>query len=234
MAFHEILIRGVDLKVEWPDGRVEYRHIYAIDWEVPENNDFRVVNQFPVHGQNDRRPDIVIFVNGLPLVVFELKNPYSEKPTVEDAFNQVQHYTYEISATLRLQRPDRHLRRRHHLHGVWTAGREWYSPWKSIDGFEIEPNTTGSMKTLVEGLFPKDRLLAYIRDFIVFESVNEKITKKGARYHQFFAVRLAAEESPGDVHQIKTSTSSGSVRRLDPASLSQTPHRRHLAHHRLG
>lgn len=66
--------------------------------------------------------------------------------------------------------------------------------WKSIDGFEIEPNTTGSMKTLIEGLFPKDRLLAYIRDFIVFETVNDKVTKKAARYHQFFAVRLAAEK----------------------------------------
>src|SRR5262245_45994581 len=72
---------------------------------------------------------------------------------------------------------------------------EWYAPWKSIDGFEVEANTTGSMKTLVEGLLPKDRLLAYIRDFIVFEVANDKITKKGAKYHQFFAVRLAAAKA---------------------------------------
>src|SRR5207237_7637023 len=81
------------------------------------------------------------------------------------------------------------------LHGVWPASMEWYAPWKSIDGFEVEPNTTGTMKTLVEGLFPKDRLVAYIRDFIVFEVANDKITKKGAKYHQFFAVRLAAEKT---------------------------------------
>ncbi len=80
-------------------------------------------------------------------------------------------------------------------HGVWTATPEWYAPWKSIDGEHIEPGTTGSMRALVEGLFPKERLLAYIRDFIVFEVANEKITKKGAKYHQFFAVRKAAAKA---------------------------------------
>lgn len=194
MAFHQILTRGFDLKVEFPDGRVEHRHLYALDWEHPDANEFWAVNQFPVKGKNDRRPDIVIFINGLPLVVFELKNPYSEKPTVDEALNQIGHYIHDIP---QLFEPNAFVIVSDGittLHGVWTAGREWYSPWKSIDGFEIEPNTTGSMKTLIEGLFPKDRLLAYIRDFLVFESVNDKITKKGARYHQFFAVRLAVEK----------------------------------------
>lgn len=194
LAFHQLLTRGFDLKVELPNGRVTYRHIYPIDWEQPENNEFWAVNQFPVHGQNDRRPDVVIFINGLPLVVFELKNPYSEKPTVDDAFNQIQHYTHEIPQLFDFNAFVVISDGITTLHGVWTAGREWYSPWKSIDGFEIEPNTTGSMKMLVEGLFPKDRLLQYIHDFIVFEVVNEKITKKGARYHQFFAARLAAQK----------------------------------------
>ncbi len=194
LSFHELLTRGVDLKVEYPDGRSEYRHIYPIDWENPTQNEFWAVNQFPIHGQNDRRPDIIIFVNGLPLVVFELKNPYSEKPTVEDAYNQIQHYTHEIPQLFDYNAFVVVSDGVTTLHGVWTAGREWYSPWKSIDGVEIEPNTTGSMKTLLEGLFPKDRLLQYIHDFLVFEEVNEKITKKGARYHQFFAVRLAAQK----------------------------------------
>src|SRR6266498_98913 len=194
LAFHQMLTRGLELKVEFPDGRVEHRHVYAVNWDKPHKNDIRAVNQFPIHGQNDRRPDVIIFVNGLPLVVFELKNPYNEKPTVEDAFNQVQHYTYEIPQLFDYNALIVISDGVTTLHGVWTAGREWYSPWKSIDGFEIEPNTTGSMKTLIEGLFPKDRLLAYIRDFIVFETVNDKVTKKAARYHQFFAVRLAAEK----------------------------------------
>jgi type I restriction enzyme R subunit len=194
LAFHQLLTRGFDLKVECPDGRVEYRHIYPVDWEQPEANEYWAVNQLPIHGQNDRRPDVVIFINGLPLVVFELKNPYSEKPTVEDAFNQVQHYTHEIPQLFDFNAFVVISDGITTLHGVWTAGSEWYSPWKSIDGFEIEPNTTGSMKTLVEGLFPKQRLLQYIHDFLVFEVVNEKITKKGARYHQFFAVKVAVQK----------------------------------------
>jgi len=96
LAFHQLLTRGFDLKVEFSGGKTEFRHIYPVNWDEPAENDFRVINQFPIHGQNDRRPDVIIFVNGLPLVLFELKNPYSEKPSVEDAFNQIQHYTYEI------------------------------------------------------------------------------------------------------------------------------------------
>ena len=207
LAFHELLTRGFDLKTKFPGGKTDFRHIYPINWDEPIQNDFRVVNQFPIHGQNDRRPDIIIFINGLPLVLFELKNPYSEKPTVEDAFNQVQHYTYEISQVFDFNAFVVISDGITTLHGVWTAGMEWYSPWKSIDGFEIEPNTTGSMKTLIEGLFPKERLLQYIRDFIVFEIVNEKITKKGARYHQFFAVRLAAQKALETYQKVKSGAS---------------------------
>jgi type I restriction enzyme R subunit len=203
MAFHQMLTRGLELKVEFPDrapdggpnGRIEHRLIYPVDWEHPAHNDFRVVNQFPIHGQNDRRPDLVIFINGLPLVVFELKNPYAAEPTVDDALNQIQHYSNDIPQLFDTNALVVVSDGVTTLHGMWTASHEWYAPWKSIDGFDIEPNTTGSMKTLIEGLFPKDRLLAYIRDFIVFEVVSDKITKKGAKYHQFFAVRLAAAKA---------------------------------------
>lgn len=195
LNFHQLLTRGFELKVEWPDGRVEHRHLYAVDWERPDANDFRAVNQFPVHGQNDRRPDIVVFVNGLPLVVYELKNPHSASATVDDAFNQIQHYTYGIAQLFDYNALVVLSDGNHTLHGMWTASMEWYAPWKSINGFDVEPTTTASMKTLIEGLFPKDRLLGYIRDFIVFEVAGDKITKKGAKYHQFFAVRLAVEKT---------------------------------------
>lgn len=201
LAFHLMLTRGIDdLRVDWPDGRTEYRHVHAVDWEHPENNEILVVNQFTVVGQNERRPDIVIFINGLPLVVFELKNPYSEDPTVDEAINQIHHYRHEISLLFEFNAlcvvSDGHTT----LHGMWTAGREWYAPWKSIDGHNIEANTTGSMKTLVEGLFPADRILSYIRDFIVYEVVNDVIIKKGAKYHQFFAVKIAVEKTIETVH----------------------------------
>jgi type I restriction enzyme, R subunit len=215
LAFHQMLTRGLELKVEFPDGRIEHRHIYAVNWDESHKNDIRAINQFPIHGQNDRRPDVILFVNGLPLVVFELKNPYDEKPTVEDAFNQVQHYTYEIPQLFDYNALVVISDGVTTLHGVWTAGREWYSPWKSIDGFEIEPNTTGSMKTLIEGLFPKDRLLAYIRDFIVFETVNDKVTKKAARYHQFFAVRLATEKVLETYNRVTRDRGNDSVSKPD-------------------
>lgn len=179
MAFHLLLTKGFDLKVEREDVQNEYRHIHAIDWENPEANDFRVINQLPISGQNDRRPDVIIYVNGLPLVVFELKNPYSEEPTVDDALNQIQHYKNDIPQLFDYNALVIVSDGITTLHGMWTAGEEWYAGWKSIDGFNVEANTTGSMKALVEGLFPKDRLLSYIRDFIVFEVANDKIIKKG-------------------------------------------------------
>ena len=95
-AFHELLTRGHELKVTRPDGSHEFRHIYAVDWDHPDANRFQVVNQLSISGTNDRRPDIVLFVNGLPLVLFELKNPYNEQPTVEDALNQIGHYRNHI------------------------------------------------------------------------------------------------------------------------------------------
>jgi len=195
MAFHSMLRTGVEVRVERPDGTHKVEHVYAIDWDYPEDNIFLAVNQLPISGGNNRRPDILIYVNGLPLVLFELKNPYSIAPSEEEALNQIQHYTVDIPQVFEFNAlcivSDGVSTR----HGVWTSASEWYAPWKSIDGEHIEPGTTGSMRALVEGLFPKERLLSYLRDFIAFEIANEKITKKGAKYHQFFAVRKAAAKA---------------------------------------
>lgn len=195
LAFHRDLTDGVDIKVKQPDGKEEYQHIYAIDWEHPKKNEFLVVNQFSISGKNDRRPDIVIFINGLPLVVFELKNPYNMHPTVEDAYNQIQHYKNDIPQLFEFNAIAIISDGNTTLHGMWTASDEWFAPWKSIDGFNIEADTTGSMKTLVEGLLSKDRLLQYIKHFILFEVASDVIAKKGAKYHQFFAVRVAADKT---------------------------------------
>ncbi|HIJ80332.1 MAG TPA: type I restriction endonuclease subunit R [Desulfuromonadales bacterium] len=194
-AFHELLTRGFEVKVEHADGRKEHRHIHPIQWDKPTANDFRVVNQLPIHGKNDRRPDVIIYINGLPLVIFELKNPYAIKPTVDDAHNQIQHYIHDIGQLFDFNALVIVSDGVTTLHGMWTSDEEWYAPWKSINGFDIEPNTTGSMKALVEGLFPKERLLQYLRDFIIFEVDNDRISKKGGKYHQFYAIRLAAQKT---------------------------------------
>lgn len=203
-AFHAALRGGVEIPVEQPGFKggpptKRIAHIYAVDWEHPENNDFLVVNQLAVHGPggNDRRPDIVVYINGLPLVLFELKNPYDDQPTVADAINQIGHYRHEIPQLFDHNALCIASDGVTTLHGMWTANEEWYAPWKSIDGVKVERGTTGTMKTLVEGLLPKDRLLAYVRDFVVFETVGAaggKIIKKGAKYHQFFAVRIGAKK----------------------------------------
>lgn len=194
--FHvELLMRGFELRVDLPDGRIEIHHIHPIDWKRPEVNHFQVVNQLPITGRNDRRPDILIYVNGLPLVVFELKNPYAEKPSVDDALNQLEHYKIDVPQLFDFNALCVVSDGVETLHGVWSAGKEWYAPWKSIDGRHVEPGTTGSMKTLIEGLFPKDRLLAYLRHFILFEKDERGIVKKGAKYHQVFAVRLAVDKT---------------------------------------
>jgi len=195
MAFHERLVRGYELPLELVPGHVTHRLVYAIDWEYPERNEFLVANQFPIHGRNDRRPDIVLFVNGLPLAVFELKNPYAEDPSVHGAWNQIQHYRNDIPQLFDYNAIAVVSDGVSTLHGMWPANEEWYAPWKSINGINAEPATTASMKALLEGLFPPKRLLSYIRDFIVFQVVNDRITKKGAKYHQFFAVRLAARKT---------------------------------------
>lgn len=203
-ALHAMLRGGVEIAVEEPatsttPASKRIAHIYAVDWDTPDNNEFLVVNQLPVHGPggNDRRPDIIVYVNGLPLVLFELKNPYDDQPTVADAINQIGHYRHEIPQLFDHNALCIASDGVTTLHGMWTANEEWYAPWKSIDGTSVERGTTGSMKTLVEGLLPKDRLLAYIRDFIVFETIGAaggKIIKKGGKYHQFFAVRIGARK----------------------------------------
>jgi type I restriction enzyme, R subunit len=135
---------------------------------------------------------VILYINGLPLVVFELKNPWAAEPTVEEAHNQIGHYAEDISQLFDFNGFCVVSDGITSLHGMWTSDLEWYAPWKSIDGVNMEPRTTGSMKTLIEGLFQKDRLLQYLRSFIVFEEMNTQVEKKGAKYHQFFAVRVAA------------------------------------------
>ncbi len=174
-----------------PAADANVAHIHPIDWDRPERNIFEVVNQLPISGLNDRRPDIIVFVNGLPLVLFELKNPYDQDCTLDGALNQIRHYTVHVPRLFEFNAFCVGSDGADTRHGMWTAGDEHYAPWKSVDGVTVEPGRTGSMKALIEGLFPKDRLLAYIRDFIGFEVDKSGIVKKGAKYHQFFAVRAA-------------------------------------------
>ena len=229
LAFHQTLTRGFELPYTDAAGNDRFEHIYFVHWDEPEKNTFQVVSQLPIRGNNDRRPDLIVMVNGLPLVVFELKSPYDEYADVQGAFNQLQHYQVDIPQLFDFNAFCVLSDNVNTLHGVHSATMEWFAPWKSVDGrsttLTARPSTRvlrqaqdavgergslversssfvemvepkrGDMKTLIEGLFPKARLLMYIRQFIVFEMVNDVITKKAGKYHQFFGVQLAAQEA---------------------------------------
>ena len=207
LDFHDKLTRGFEVPYEDESGTERVEHVHLVDWDRPEANDLRVVGQLPIRGLNDRRPDVLVYVNGLPLVVFELKNPHDEYTTADGAFNQLQHYVADVPRLFETNALCVASDGVNTLHGVFSAERQWFAPWKSIDGRTVEPETTGSMKTLIEGLFPPARLLEYVRHFLVFEQGEGEPVKKGAKYHQFFGVRFAAEEairatSPGGDRKI--------------------------------
>jgi len=195
MAFLRAATRGIEAPYRDDQGQQRFAHVHPIDWETAGNNDFLAVNQFTIEGNNTRRPDILILVNGLPVVVFELKSPYDEYKDAEGGYNQLRHYWHDIPQLFDFAAFCVVSDLTKTLHGMPQAGFEHWAEWKSINGEDIVSSGVSTMKTLIEGLFPKDRLLEYIRRFVLFEGVNEKVFKKGAKYHQYFVVRAAVESA---------------------------------------
>lgn len=196
-SFHRMLIDGVPVEYRGQGGRIIPDYARLIDFENPDNNDWLVVNQFTVEENKiTRRPDIVVFINGLPLAVIELKNPADEKATICTAFNQLQTYKQEISSLFiynEILVISDGLKARI---GSLTANREWFLPWRTIEGEELAPTSAPQLEVLIKGVFEKKRILQYIRHFIVFEEEDSGVlNKKVAGYHQFHAVNAAVEET---------------------------------------
>jgi type I restriction enzyme, R subunit len=193
-AFHLKLSKG--LSKTWKDGHgnPQFGHFYPVDYDNLENNDFRVVNQFTIVGKGKRRPDLIIFVNGLPLVLFEFKNLFNQDATVEAAFNQVQHYTLEIPAVFEFNALTVVSDGQTTLHGMFSSGLEWYAAWKSIDGRAVVDNGF-ALETLIKGLLVPQRLLQYVRHYIFHELDKGELIKKGAKYHQFYGIQYALQET---------------------------------------
>jgi type I restriction enzyme R subunit len=186
--FHLMLVNGIEVEVMTPDG-LRGERVELVDFDYPEANEFLAVNQVTVKGTHTRRPDIVIFVNGLPLAVLELKNMASASATIEQAYKQLQTYKTQIPALFHTNEllviSDGALTEI----GTITSGRERFATWKTIDGDAIDHK--GSLETAIRGIFEPRRFLDLIRHFIVFEDDGKKITKKVAQYHQFHAVQKA-------------------------------------------
>lgn len=194
---HTLLVEGADVEYYGEDGTLTADKVRLIDFDDPANNDWLAVQQFVVvAGQVNRRPDVVVFVNGLPLAVIELKAPGGENATLAGAFNQLQTYMRQIPALFRsnalLVTSDGLSARV----GSLSADQERFMPWRTTDGTHIEPKGTPELATLVEGVFEQGRLLELLRHFTVFGSTSDQgggsgLVKIIAGYHQFHAVKKA-------------------------------------------
>ena len=196
-ALHRLLVDGVTVEFRRSDGSIGGAQARVIDFEDPDNNDWLAVNQFTVaENKHTRRPDVVLFVNGLPLVLVELKNAADENATIWSAFQQLQTYKAElptIFAYNALLVISDGLKARI---GTLTAGREWFKPWRTIHGEAVAPATMPELQVMIEGVFDKRRLLDLIGHFLVFEDDGSgALAKKMAGYHQFHAVNAAIEET---------------------------------------
>ena len=193
---HQYLVEGVPVEYERSDTSLGGDFARVLDYDNPANNDFVAVHQFTiVEDHHERRPDIVLFVNGLPLAVIELKNAVGDA-TIWSAFNQLQTYKQEIPSLFAFNEAlviSDGLQARI---GTLTADREWFLPWRTIEGEELADTRLPQLQVVLEGIFEKRRFLDLIRHFIVFEDTGGgTLSKKMAGYHQYHAVNLALEST---------------------------------------
>ncbi|MBI5330583.1 MAG: type I restriction endonuclease subunit R [Betaproteobacteria bacterium] len=190
--FHRWLTDGVPVEIN-KDGETLGDRVKLIDFGNPDHNEWLVINQFSIEGpKHTRRPDIVVFINGLPLAVIELKNPADENADIWHAFNQLQTYKEDIADLFVFNEvlaiSDYTLARM----GSLSADQERFNVWRTIDGVNLDPlGDLQQMETLIRGLFRKDFFLDYLRHFVLFE--DDGNVKKIAGYHQFHAVRAVVQ-----------------------------------------
>jgi type I restriction enzyme R subunit len=196
-AVHRMLVDGVTVEYRRKDGSIAGAQARVIDFEAPLENDWLAVNQFTVsEGQHTRRPDVVVFLNGLPLGVVELKNPADENATIWSAFQQLQTYQAQIPALFATNAALVVSDGVQARIGPLGVGKEWFKPWRTISGREDAAGNLVELQVVLEGVFAKRRFLELVRHFVVFEDLGGgKLAKKLAGYHQFHAVNVAVEET---------------------------------------
>ena len=196
-AFHRMLVDGVTVEYRTDEGAVRGSQACVVDFDDPTNNDWLAVNQLTVvENKHERRPDIVLFVNGLPLGVIELKNPTDEDATIWAAWQQIQTYKAEISSLFAMNAALMVSDGMEARIGTLTAGREWFKPWRTITGEALADPHMTELQVMLEGICVHKRFLALVRDFVVFEDDGSgSLVKKMAGYHQFHAVEVAVAET---------------------------------------
>ena len=196
-AFHRMIVDGATVEYRRDNGAIRGAQAFAIDFNNPDANDWLAVNQFTVvENRHERRPDIVLFANGLPLGLIELKNPADEDATIWTAWQQLQTYRAELptlsafnAALVVSDGVEARI-------GTLTAGREWFKPWRTISGEALADPHMPQLQVMLAGVCQPRRFLALVRDFIVFEDDGSGApAKKMAGYHQFHAVGAAVTET---------------------------------------
>jgi type I restriction enzyme R subunit len=196
-AAHRMMVDGVTVEYRRKDGSIAGAQARVFDFYDPNNNDWLAVNQLTVvENKIERRADIVLYVNGLPLVVIELKNPADEDADVWAAYNQLKTYQAQITSLFTYNAALVASNGQYARMGALDAGREWFKPWRTITGDEEARPEIPELQVMAEGVFNKERLLDMLRFFIVFEDLGGgKLVKKMAGYHQFHAVNMAIEQT---------------------------------------
>lgn len=194
-TFHKYLTEGVDIEYRKGD-RIAGDKVWLINYEQPEENEFLVVNQFTIiEGNTNKRPDIILFVNGLPLVVIELKNAADENTDIHSAFNQLQTYKQSIPTLFHYNCLLIVSDGWEALYGSLTAPKQFFLPWKSIDGKIVADEDIPQMEVMARGMLNKNVVLDLIRHFTLFHQNKDNLNKIVPRYHQYFAVNKAVEET---------------------------------------
>lgn len=193
-AFHKYLIEGVPVNYR-VSGELRTYTVKLIDFAEPERNEFYVVNQYTVIEYKNKRPDVLVFVNGIPLVLFELKNITNEETTIENAYKQVKNYQMDIPSLFYYNAFNVISDGLDTRMGTITSDFTRYMVWKSENGEKPEEGGLNYFSVLLNGVFPKARLLDLIRNFIVFQNSKGRTIKIIAGYHQYFAVRKAVERT---------------------------------------
>lgn len=190
--FHTFLIEGIPLEYRAKNGKITSDYIKLIDFKNPKNNSFKAINQFAIIENNKhRRPDIIIFINGLPLIIAELKNSTSETADLTSAYKQLQTYKQEIPTIFNYNEILIISDGTYAEAGTLTATKEWFLPWKTIDGEKTAPKTIPQLQVMLEGMFQKNYLLDIIKNFISYSKNKKKVSKILAGYHQYHATNKA-------------------------------------------
>jgi type I restriction enzyme R subunit len=189
---HRLLTQGVPVEVRDEAGELRHELAWLVDFDQPERNDFVVVNQMSVE-QDDktRRPDVLVFVNGLPLGLIELKVPGQEGATLRGAWNQLRTYAAQIPALLAFNAASVISTGTQARLGALGGRFEHYAPWKTIDGSTLAPAGLPELEVLVRGVFPPATFLDLVRNYVAFSDERTGLVKRVAKYHQFYAVNRA-------------------------------------------